>query len=169
MRTINEPTAAAIGYALEYENDGQKKTILVFDLGGGTFDVSIMRIHSRTFEVLATNGDTGLGGRDFDNRLAEHFANEFMRMNNGNIRGSAKAMRKLMKACETAKRDLSISTEAQIAIAALHNGIDFCAIISRKTFEELCDGYFQKCITIVDSCLKEAGVSKSEVTRVSRP
>ena len=168
-RILNEPTAAALAYGLDKTVKGdntKQKTVLVFDLGGGTFDVSVLRIYNGEFKVLATAGDTRLGGEDFDNRLVEHFANEFERKNRVNMRGSAKAMKRLKIACEKAKRELSFSTLIHVEVDSLYEGIDLYEKIIQAKFEDLCADYFQQCITIVDNCLKFANVGKSQVTQV---
>ena len=140
-----------------------KKTILVFDLGGGTFDVSVLRVYGGDFKVLATDGDTHLGGEDFDDKLVEHFASEFERKKKVNVRGNKRAMKRLKTACERIKRQLSAATEAHVEVDGLHQGKDLFEKLTRAKFESLCDDYFRKCITIVDNSLKEAGVSKFEV------
>ena len=136
---------------------------MVFDLGGGTFDVSILQIDDGDFEVLATDGDTHLGGEDFDNKLAEHFAKEFERKNKMDMRGNKKAMKKLKTACERLKRQLSASAKAQIEVDALYQGIDFFETLTRAKFEDLCADYFNNCIKVVDSCLGAADIDKSQV------
>ena len=170
-RILNEPTAAALAYGLDKTVKGdkkKKKTILVFDLGGGTFDVSILEINDGEFKVLATGGDTHLGGEDFDDKLVEHFAKEFERKNKIDMRGNKRAMKKLKTVCEKAKKELSFSTQTHVEVDALYQGIDFYEKISRAKFEDLCTEYFKKCITILVNSLKDAGVSKSQVMRASR-
>jgi len=136
LRIINEPTAAAIAYGLDRNNEGEKN-VLIFDLGGGTFDVSLLTIEDGIFEVKATAGDTHLGGEDFDNRLVDHFRNEFKRKNRKDLSNNARAMRRLRTACERAKRTLSTSTQAYIEVDALYEGIDFHTTITRARFEEM--------------------------------
>ena len=168
-RILNEPTAAAIAYGLDKIEKGdstKKRTVLVFDLGGGTFDVSILRIHGGEFKVLAVDGDTHLGGEDFDSRLVEHFAKEFERKNKVSMRENGKARRRLKIACERAKRQLSASTRAQVEADALHEGIDLFETLTRARFEDLCADFFNDCIRVVNKCLKDADVGKSQVTRV---
>merc|ERR1712159_557042 len=130
LRIINEPTAAAIAYGLDRKKQGEAN-VLVFDLGGGTFDVSLLTIDDGIFEVKATAGDTHLGGEDFDNRLVNHFTQEFKRKNRKDLSGNARAMRRLRTACERAKRTLSTSTQAYIEVDALYEGIDFHTTITR--------------------------------------
>lgn len=137
LRIINEPTAAALAYGLDKSLKGEKN-VLIFDLGGGTFDVSILTIDEGSlFEVKSTAGDTHLGGEDFDNRLVNHFSEEFKRKYKKDLQGNARALRRLRTACERAKRTLSSSTEASLEIDALHEGVDFYAKITRARFEEM--------------------------------
>ncbi len=137
LRIINEPTAAALAYGLDKSLKGEKN-VLIFDLGGCTFDVSILTIDEGSlFEVKSTAGDTHLGGEDFDNRLVNHFSEEFKRKYKKDLQGNPRALRRLRTACERAKRTLSSSTEASLEIDALHEGVDFYAKITRARFEEL--------------------------------
>lgn len=137
LRIINEPTAAALAYGLDKSLKGEKN-VLIFDLGGGTFDVSILSIDEGSlFEVRSTAGDTHLGGEDFDNRLVNHFMEEFKRKYKKDLSGNVRALRRLRTACERAKRTLSSSTEASLEIDALHEGVDFYAKITRARFEEM--------------------------------
>jgi heat shock 70kDa protein 1/2/6/8 len=131
MCIINEPTAAAIAYGLDHKN------VLIFDLGGGTFDVSLLTIEEGIFEVKATAGDTHLGGEDFDNRMVNYFIQEFRRTHNKDISSNPKALRRLRTACERTKRTLSSTTETTIEIDSLFEGIDFYSTITRTRFEEL--------------------------------
>merc|ERR1711967_59486 len=135
LRIINEPTAAAIAYGLDQKGD--EKNVLIFDLGGGTFDVSLLTIEEGIFEVKATAGDTHLGGEDFDNRTVNHFVQEFKRKHKKDITGNPRAMRRLRTACERAKRTLSSSTQTSIEIDSLFEGVDFFSSITRARFEEL--------------------------------
>merc|ERR1712013_16781 len=125
LRIINEPTAAAIAYGLDKKKGTQESNVLIFDLGGGTFDVSILTIEEGIFEVKSTAGDTHLGGEDFDNRMVDHFVNEFKRKHKKDIKGNKRALRRLRTACERAKRTLSASAQANIEIDSLFEGIDF--------------------------------------------
>ncbi|MCO5578426.1 hypothetical protein L7F22_032268 [Adiantum nelumboides] len=167
MRIINEPTAAAIAYGLDKKAASTgEKNILVFDLGGGTFDVSILTIEEGIFEVKATAGDTHLGGEDFDNRLVNHFAQEFKRKYKKDISGNARALRRLRTAGERAKRTLSSTTQTTIEIDSLYEGIDFYATITRARFEELCIDLFLKCMEPVEKCLRDAKMDKGQIHEV---
>lgn len=161
LRIINEPTAAAIAYGLD--NQPSEKFVLIFDLGGGTFDVSLLNIDDGIFEVKATAGDTHLGGEDFDNLLVKHFTDEFKRKYKIDITNNKKASRRLRSACERAKRTLSSSSTASIEIDSLCEGVDFFSSISRARFESLCISLFQKCIEPVSKVLRDAGISKNQI------
>ncbi|PIK43625.1 heat shock protein 70 [Apostichopus japonicus] len=141
LRIINEPTAAALAYGLEKKLQGEQK-VLIFDLGGGTFDVSILCIAGGVFEVISTAGDTHLGGEDFDNRLVKHLVEDFKRKQKRDVSGNQRALRRLRTAAERAKRALSSSTQAAIEIDSLHEGIDFYTSITRARFEDLCSDLF---------------------------
>ena len=168
LRIINEPTAAAIAYGLDKRNDsnGAEKNVLIFDLGGGTFDVSLLTIEEGIFEVKATAGDTHLGGEDFDARLLQHFIAEFKRKNKKDITGNAKALRRLRTACERAKRTLSSTAQTSIEIDSLFEGVDFYTSITRARFEELCMDLFRKCMDPVEKTLRDAKMDKSSVHEV---
>ncbi|KAL7134497.1 hypothetical protein ABFS83_11G030000 [Erythranthe nasuta] len=167
LRIINEPTAAAIAYGLDKKSSRSgEQNILVFDLGGGTFDVSLLTIEEGIFEVKATAGDTHLGGEDFDNRLVNHFVSEFRRKNKKDISGNARALRRLRTACERAKRTLSSTTQTTIEVDSLFEGIDFYATITRARFEELCMDMFMRCMEPVEKCLRDANIDKSSVHEV---
>lgn len=164
LRIINEPTAAAIAYGLDKKSEGHKeRNVLIFDLGGGTFDVSLLTIDEGIFEVKATAGDTHLGGEDFDNRLVTHFTNEFKRKYKKDITGNPRALRRLRTACERAKRTLSSSSQASIEIDSLFEGVDFYSSITRARFEELCMDLFRKCMDPVEKCLKDSKMDKGSV------
>ena len=165
LRIINEPTAAAIAYGLDKMSD-QEKNILIFDLGGGTFDVSLLTLEEGIFEVKATAGDTHLGGEDFDNRLVSHFVREFKRQSKIDISDNARAMRRLRTACERAKRSLSSSTQASIEIDSLADGKDFFSSITRARFEELCMDLFRATMIPVEKVLKDAKMSKTQIDEV---
>lgn len=165
MRIINEPTAAAIAYGLGKKTKGEM-TVLIFDLGGGTFDVSLLSIDEGVFEVKATAGDTHLGGEDFDQRMMDHFCKEFKRQHKLDITSSDRAVRRLRTACERAKRTLSSSTKANIEIDSLFEGIDFNSSITRARFEDLCGDYFRNTLTPVEKVLRDANVSKSQVNEI---
>ncbi|KAL1201398.1 Heat shock 70 kDa protein 5 [Cardamine amara subsp. amara] len=167
LRIINEPTAAAIAYGLDKKGTKSgESNILIFDLGGGTFDVSLLTIEEGVFEVKATAGDTHLGGEDFDNRLVNHFVAEFKRKHKKDIAGNARALRRLRTACERAKRTLSSTAQTTIEIDSLHEGIDFYATISRARFEEMNMDLFRKCMDPVEKVLRDAKIDKSRVHEV---
>jgi len=165
LRIINEPTAAAIAYGLD-KNSKTEMNVLIFDLGGGTFDVSILTIEDGIFEVKATAGDTHLGGEDFDNRLVMHFAEEFKRKTKKDVTGNHRALRRLRTQCERAKRNLSSSTQATVEIDSLLDGIDFSSTITRARFESLCGDYFRKTLEPVEQVLRDAKLSKSEIHEI---
>lgn len=163
LRIINEPTAAALAYGLDKNLKGERN-VLIFDLGGGTFDVSILAIDEGSlFEVKSTAGDTHLGGEDFDNRLVNHFLEEFKRKHKKDLSGNVRALRRLRTACERAKRTLSSSTEASIEIDALHEGIDFYSKVSRARFEELCMDLFRSTLQPVERALNDAKMDKGQI------
>jgi len=163
LRIINEPTAAAIAYGLD-KKTGDERNVLIFDLGGGTFDVSILTIEDGIFEVKSTGGDTHLGGEDFDNRLVNHFTTEFKRKNKGkDLMSNKRSLRRLRTACERAKRTLSTAASASIEIEALYEGIDFYSSITRARFEELCSDLFKGCLNPVETCLRDAKFGKGEL------
>ena len=163
LRIINEPTAAALAYGLDKNLKGERN-ILIFDLGGGTFDVSILTIDEGSlFEVKSTAGDTHLGGEDFDARLVKHFAQEFERKYKKDLRNNPRAIRRLSTAAERAKRTLSSSTEATLEIDALFDGIDFYTKISRARFEELCSDLFRATLEPVEKALNDAKMDKKSI------
>nr|QWV59540.1 heat shock protein 70-6 [Lasioderma serricorne] len=163
MRIINEPTAAALAYGLDKNLKGERN-VLIFDLGGGTFDVSILTINEGSlFEVRSTAGDTHLGGEDFDNRLVNHFAEEFKRKYKKDLTKNPRALRRLRTAAERAKRTLSSSTEASMEIDALYEGIDFYTKISRARFEELCSDLFRSTLQPVEKSLQDAKLDKGQI------
>jgi len=164
-RIINEPTAAAIAYGLDRQS-GAEKNILIFDLGGGTFDVSLLTMDGGFFEVQATSGDTHLGGEDFDNRMVSHFVSEFKRKFKKDISENPRALRRLRTACERAKRTLSAQTQASVEIDALYEGIDFYSSINRARFEELCIDLFRQCLAPVEQVLRESKIDKSRVHEI---
>jgi L1 cell adhesion molecule like protein len=164
LRIINEPTAAAIAYGLDKKEE--EKNVLIFDLGGGTFDVSLLSIDDGIFEVKATAGDTHLGGEDFDNILMKYFIDEFKRKHKVDLSDNKRALRRLKTACERAKRTLSSSATASVELESLFEGIDFFTSISKARFESLCMNLFQKCINPVSRVLQDAGISKSNVHEV---
>nr|XP_018914257.1 PREDICTED: major heat shock 70 kDa protein Ab-like [Bemisia tabaci] len=163
LRIINEPTAAALAYGLDKNLKGERN-VLIFDLGGGTFDVSILTIDEGSlFEVKSTAGDTHLGGEDFDNRLVNHLADEFKRKYKKDLKTNPRALRRLRTAAERAKRTLSSSTEASIEIDALFDGVDFYTKVSRARFEELCSDLFRSTLAPVEKALTDAKMDKSAI------
>ncbi|KAL8748568.1 MAG: hypothetical protein Q9199_008157 [Rusavskia elegans] len=165
LRIINEPTAAAIAYGLDKKTEGERN-VLIFDLGGGTFDVSLLTIEEGIFEVKSTAGDTHLGGEDFDNRLVNHFVNEFKRKHKKDLSSNARALRRLRTACERAKRTLSSSAQTSIEIDSLYEGIDFYTSITRARFEELCQDLFRSTMEPVERVLRDAKIDKSSVHEI---
>jgi len=166
-RIINEPTAAAIAYGLDKKSvGGGEQNILIFDLGGGTFDVSILSIDDGIFEVKATAGDTHLGGEDFDNRMVDHFIQEFKRKHKKDISGNKRAVRRLRTACERAKRTLSSAAQANIEIDSLFEGIDFYTSITRARFEELCSDLFKGTLEPVEKALRDSKLDKSSIQEI---
>lgn len=163
-RVINEPTAAAIAYGLDKQD--KEENILVFDLGGGTFDVTLLSIDNGVFEVRATSGNTHLGGQDFDQRLMEYFIAQFKRKSQIDISKDKRALQRLRKQCENAKRTLSTQTSATIDCEALAQGEDFSSTISRAKFEELNIDLFKKTLVPVTQVLKDAGMSKNDVDEI---
>merc|ERR1712232_776224 len=167
LRIINEPTAAAIAYGLDKKKGQKESNVLIFDLGGGTFDVSILTIEEGIFEVKSTAGDTHLGGEDFDNRMVDHFVNEFKRKHKKDIKGNKRALRRLRTACERAKRTLSASAQANIEIDSLFEGIDFYTSITRARFEELCSDLFKGTLEPVEEALRDAKMDKSSINDIA--
>merc|ERR1712215_216790 len=167
LRIINEPTAAAIAYGLDKKKSSNKESnVLIFDLGGGTFDVSILTIEGGIFEVKSTAGNTHLGGEDFDNRMVEHFVQEFKRKHKKDITGNKRALRRLRTACERAKRTLSASAQANIEIDSLFEGIDFYTSITRARFEELCSDLFKGTLEPVEKAMRDAKMDKSSINEI---
>merc|ERR1711902_189662 len=167
LRIINEPTAAAIAYGLDKKKgQGKETNVLIFDLGGGTFDVSILSIDEGIFEVKSTAGDTHLGGEDFDNRMVDHFVNEFKRKHKKDLSGNKRALRRLRTACERAKRTLSASAQANIEIDSLFEGIDFYTSITRARFEELCSDLFKGTLEPVEKAMRDAKMDKSSINDI---
>lgn len=166
LRIINEPTAAAIAYGLDQKHDGERH-IIIYDVGGGTLDVTLLSIDDGIFEVKATSGDTHLGGEDFDRNLMHHFMDDFQRKNKkkgvSSLSGSPKAMAKLKKECERVKRSLSSATQAHVEIDSLMDGIDYNTTITRAKFEQINGSLFQKCLDCVQRVLMDSKTSKSDV------
>ena len=165
LRIINEPTAAAIAYGLDKKGEGEKN-ILIYDLGGGTFDVTIMTIEDGIFEVKSTAGDTHLGGEDFDHRLMEFFIQDFKKKHKHDISDNKRSMRRLQTSCENAKKTLSSSTSASIEIDALYEGIDYNGIITRARFEDICSDLFRKTFDPVEKVLIDSKMSKSMIHEI---
>merc|ERR1712000_591036 len=166
QRIINEPTAAAIAYGLDSKGEDGEHNVLIFDLGGGTFDVTLLTIDGGIFEVKSTAGDTHLGGEDFDNRLVNHFVDEFKRKHKKDITSNKRALRRLRTACERAKRTLSASAQASIEIDSLFEGIDFYSSITRARFEELCADLFRGTLDPVEKALRDAKMDKSSIDEI---
>ena len=163
LRILNEPTAAAMAYGLDKT---QEKNILVFDLGGGTFDVSLLTIDNGVFEVLATNGDTHLGGEDFDQRVMQHFMKIFQKKHGKDMSKDKTAIQKLRREVERTKRSLSSTHEARLEIEALYDGIDFSETLSRARFEELNADLFKQTLGPVKTVLEDAGLKKQQVDEI---
>jgi len=164
MRIINEPTAAAIAYGLD-KKEGEKN-ILVFDLGGGTFDVSLLTIDNGVFEVIATNGDTHLGGEDFDQRVMDYFMKLYKKKKGKDVRKDNRAVQKLRREVEKAKRALSSQQTTRVEIESFFNGEDFSETLTRAKFEELCMDLFRSTLKPVKKVLEDADISKKEVDEV---
>ncbi|CAI0404335.1 unnamed protein product [Linum tenue] len=165
VRIINEPTAGALAYGVNQGMKGKKK-ILVYDLGGGTFDVSVLEINGDEFKVLATGGDTHLGGGDFDHRVMEYFLKMIKRKYMRDVNGDSKALGKLRKECERAKRVLSSQTQVRVEIDSLLQGMDFSEPLTRARFEELNLDLFRRTMDVVKSTLEDAKVSKGDIEEV---
>ncbi|KAJ6492954.1 heat shock protein 70 family [Mycena vulgaris] len=167
LHIINEPTAAALAYGLDKKLAGAgEHNVLIFDLGGGTFDVSLLTIENRVFEVKATAGDTHLGGEDFDHRLVDHFSAEFKRKNKKDLSSDHRAMRRLRTACERAKRTLSAATQTSIEIDSLFEGISFHTSLTRTRFEELCGDLFRSTLEPIEKVLRDSNIDKSNVNEI---
>jgi len=164
LRIINEPTAAAIAYGLDKNN--QETNIIVYDLGGGTFDVSLLTLDEGVFEVVATNGDTHLGGEDFDQRVIEHFVKSFKRTHKIDVKTNDRALAKLRREVEKAKRALSSTHQVKIEIESFIQGIDFSETLTRARFEELNNDLFRKTLKPVATVLKDAGMKKGDIDEV---
>jgi len=163
VRIINEPTAAAVAYGLDKKKE---KNILVYDLGGGTFDVSLLTIDNGVFEVLATSGDTHLGGEDFDQRVMQHFIKVFQTKYGKDISTDKRAVQKLRREVEKAKRALSSMHQTRLEIEALYDGIDFSETLTRARLEELCSDLFKKTLGPVKQVLEDAGLKKAQVDEI---
>lgn len=166
LRIINEPTAAAIAFGLDKKKEKGEKNIIIFDLGGGTFDVSVLTIEEGVFEVKATNGNTHLGGEDFDNRMVDYCKGEFKKKKGIDITGNPRALRMLRTQCERGKRALSSTATTVIEVESLAEGQEFYMDMTRAKFEELNMDLFKKCLPPVESVLRDAGLSKSQIHEV---
>ncbi|GJM94176.1 hypothetical protein PR202_ga10797 [Eleusine coracana subsp. coracana] len=164
LRIVNEPTAAAIAYGINEKGD--EKKVLVFDLGGGTFDVSVLAIDNGVFEVLATNGDTHLGGEDFDLRVMDHFINLVKRKHGRDISADARALGRLRRECERAKRALSSQHQVRVEVEALFDGVDFSERLTRARFEELNNDLFRKTMIPVKKAMADAGLGKGDIDEI---
>ena len=165
LRIENETSAAAVAYGLDKKSQNEE-IALIFDLGGGSFSVSILSLEDGLFEVLALNGNTHLGGEDFDNRLIEYCAEEFIKKTSLNIKKNAKALGRVRESCEKAKRELSYATQATVDIDALMDGEDLNVVITRTKFEDLCIDLFKKCIPPLENVIKDAKIRKSQINEV---
>merc|ERR1712176_298434 len=163
LRIINEPTAAAIAYGLDKKTE---KNILVYDLGGGTFDVSLLTIDNGVFEVVATNGDTHLGGEDFDQRVMQHFMKIFNKKHSKDMSKDKRALQKLRREAEKAKRALSSTHQARIEIEALFDGVDFSETLTRARFEEINNDLFKNTLGPVKQVLEDAGLKKTQIDEI---
>merc|ERR1712196_188781 len=163
LRIINEPTAAAIAYGLDKKGE---RNILVYDLGGGTFDVSLLTIDNGVFEVVATSGDTHLGGEDFDQRTMQHFVKIFQKKHGKDMSKDKRALQKLRREVEKAKRALSSAHQARVEIEALHDGVDFSEMLTRARFEELNNDLFKNTLSPVKQVLEDSGMQKNQIDDV---
>ena len=166
LRIINEPTAAAIAYGLGSGKTDKERNVLIYDLGGGTFDVSLLNIQGGVFTVKATAGDTHLGGQDFDTNLLDHFKKEFQRKTKKDLSPDPRALRRLRTACERAKRTLSSATQTTVEIDSLFEGEDFNTQITRARFEDLNAKAFSGTLDPVAQVLKDAAIDKSKVDEI---
>ena len=162
LRIINEPTAAAMAYGLNTDSKTERN-VLIYDFGGGTFDVSLLNIDDGVFEVLATSGDCHLGGEDIDNRLVKHFTNEFKRKHKKDLSGNARSVKRLKVACERLKRTLSSANQGQIELESLFEGVDFFSTMTRARFEEINGDIFRNTLKPVENVLRDSKKSKSEI------
>merc|ERR1719437_101908 len=163
LRIINEPTAAAIAYGLDKKSE---QNILVYDLGGGTFDVSLLTIDNGVFEVVATNGDTHLGGEDFDQRVMQHFVKIFNKKHSKDMSKDKRALQKLRREVEKTKRALSSTHQARIEIEALFDGVDFSETLTRARFEEINNDLFKNTLGPVKQVLEDSGLKKNQIDEI---
>lgn len=164
LRIINEPTAAAIAYGLDKGNE--EKNVLVFDLGGGTFDVSLLTIDNGVIEVLATSGNNHLGGEDFDQRVMEYFIKLYKKKTGNDIRKDNRAIQKLRREVEKAKRALSSTHQTRVEVESLYNGEDFSETFTRAKFEELNMDLFKSTIKPIQQVLKDGNMKISDVDEI---
>ena len=164
-RIINEPTAGAIAYGLDKSEDSEKN-ILIYDLGGGTFDITLLTIDEGIFEVKATAGNCHLGGEDFDTILVQYFSHDFKRKHKKDLSKNNRSLRRLRTSCENAKKTLSSSTQATIEIDSLFEGIDYTCNITRAKFEDLCGDLFRRTFEPVEKVMKDSGISKSKIDEI---
>ena len=165
LRIINEPTAACIAYGLDTRCT-KEKNILIFDCGGGTHDVSLLTVEDGIFEVIATAGNTHLGGEDFDNRLVTHLSTEFKRKHKKDLTGNKRSVRRLRTVCEKAKRSLSSATTTTVEVDSLYDGLDFQTTVTRARFEDLCGDLFRDAIEPVEKVLRDSKKSKSDIDEI---
>ena len=165
LRIINEPTAAALAYGLDRMKGGEQN-VLIFDLGGGTFDVSLLTLDDGIFEVKATSGNGHLGGEDFDNLLVDWCVAEFKKKTKLDVSQNLRALRRLRTACEKAKRVLSSSTQASVELDSLMEGQDLLLTVTRAKFEQLCESLFQQCMGPLDQVLRDSKISKDQIAEV---
>ena len=165
LRIINEPTAAALAYGLDRMKGGEQN-VLIFDLGGGTFDVSLLTLDDGIFEVKATSGNGHLGGEDFDNLLVDWCVAEFKKKTKLDVSQNLRALRRLRTACEKAKRVLSSSTQASVELDSLMDGQDLLLTVTRAKFEQLCESLFQQCMGPLDQVLRDSKISKDQISEV---
>jgi len=166
LRIINEPTAGAIAYGIDKASEMSEKNIIIYDLGGGTFDVTVLTIDEGIFEVKATGGDTRLGGEDFDTILVQHFCQEFKKKYKIDIKENKRSMTRLRSASENVKKNLSSATQATVEIDSLFEGQDFTSVITRAKFEDLCAELFRKTFAPVEQVLRDSGISKSNIHEI---
>jgi L1 cell adhesion molecule like protein len=166
LRIVSEPTAAAIAYGLDKKNDGKERNIIIFDMGGGTHDVSLLQLDGGLFEVKATAGNSHLGGEDIDNRILDHVIQDFKRKHKKDISDNARAVKRVKTAAERAKRVLSSSTSTTIELDSLYEGIDYQMTLTRARFEELCMDLFRQAMDPVEQVLRDAKMSKGEIDEV---
>lgn len=165
LRIINEPTAAAIAYGMDNKTS-KEKHVIIFDCGGGTHDVTLLSIEDGIFEVKATAGDSHLGGEDFDNKLVNHFIQEFKRKHKKDLSSNPRSIRRLRTACEKAKRNLSSSTQSTIELDSIMDGIDYVSTITRARFEEMSSDIVRKTMEPVEKVLQDSKLSKGDIDEV---